>query len=231
MYERIVKCHLIALRRQALDIGQRMYEAEVVEPRPAGSSVRAPSLREPKLHELTHFPFREWCPHCVSCKSGVDQHRKSEPEIVAEREFPIIQLDFMFGIGSNPILVMIDSWSRYVKAIPMKTKSAKNVSDSLVNFIGELGYMQTVEVAHDNEPVVNSAVQQAKLVRNQVGLKLVDQKSKNIDKGRTSMAERAIQTLRAQSKTLVHALEEEVKVQFEDKHTISMSGQSCMLHG
>ena len=67
----------------------------------------------------------------------------------------------MFGIGSNPILVMIDSWSRYVKAIPMKTKSAKNVSASLVNFIGELGYMQTVEVAHDNEPVVNSATSQA----------------------------------------------------------------------
>ena len=53
MYERIVKCHLIAVRRQALDIGQRMYEAEVVEPRPAGNSVRAPSLRERRLHELT----------------------------------------------------------------------------------------------------------------------------------------------------------------------------------
>ena len=36
----------------------------------------------------------------------------------------------------------------------MKTKSAKNVCDSLVGFIGEMGYMQTITVAHDNEPVV-----------------------------------------------------------------------------
>ena len=220
MYERIIKCHLIALRRQALDLGQKMYEAQEVEPIPAGGSVRTPSLRERQLHELTHFPFREWCSHCVSCKSRPNQHRMAEPEESADREFPNIQVDFMFSIGSNPILVMIDSWTRYVRTVPMKTKSAKNVCDSLTGFIGELGYMQTVTVSHDNEPVVNSAVQQAKLARNQIGLKLIDQQAKNFDKGRTSMAERAIQTLRAQAKTLIHALESQVKVKFEDKHVI-----------
>ena len=220
MYERIVKCHLIALRRQALDLGQRMYEAQDVPPNPVGGSVRTPSLRERQLHELTHFPFREWCPHCVACKSRPDQHRASEPADSANREFPSIQIDFMISIGSNPILVMVDSWTRYVRTVPMKTKSAKNICDSLNGFIGELGYMQTVTVAHDNEPVVNSAVQQAKLARNQIGLKLVDQQAKNFDKGRTSMAERAIQTLRAQAKTLIHALESQVKVKFEDKHVI-----------
>ena len=220
MYERIVKCHLIALRRQALDLGQRMYEAQEIQPNPAGGSARTPSLRERQLHELTHFPFRDWCAHCVACKSRPDQHRASEPEDSSEREFPNIQIDFMFSIGSNPILVMVDSWTRYVRTVPMKTKSAKNVCDSLTGFIGELGYMQTVTVSHDNEPVVNSAVHQAKLARNQIGLKLFDQQAKNFDKGRTSMAERAIQTLRAQAKTLIHALESQVKVKFEDKHVI-----------
>ena len=220
MYERIIKCHLIALRRQALDLGQKMYEAQEIQPVPVGGPVRAPSLRERQLHELTHFPFREWCSHCIACKSRPDQHRRSDPEISSEREFPSIQLDFMFSIGSNPILVMIDCWTRYIRTVPMKTKSAKNVCDSLVGFIGEMGYMQTITVAHDNEPVVNSAVQQAKLVRNHVGLKLVDQQAKNFDKGRTAMAERSIQTLRAQSKTLIHALEEQVKVKFDDKHVI-----------
>lgn len=44
MYERIVKCHLIALRRQALDLGRRMYEAQEIQPNPAGGSARTPSL-------------------------------------------------------------------------------------------------------------------------------------------------------------------------------------------
>ena len=102
----------------------------------------------------------------------------------------------------------------------MKTKQTKNIADSSMTFIGELGYLQTVEVAHDNEPVVNAGVQQAMTLRNQVGLKMIDQRSKNFDKVRTSMAERAIQTLRAQSKTLVHDLEHRNKIKFEDKHTI-----------
>ena len=109
----------------------------------------------------------------------------------------------MFGIGSNPILVKIDAWSRYVNAIPVKTKSTENIADSSMGFIDELGYLQTVEVARDNEPVVNAGMQQAMTLRNQVGLKMIDQRSKKLDKGRTSMAERAIQTLSAQSKTLI----------------------------
>ena len=63
-----------------------------------------------------------------------------------------IQLDLMFGISGGPILIKVDVWSRYTKAIPMKTKSAKGIADSLMVF--ELGHLQAVEVAHDNESVV-----------------------------------------------------------------------------
>ena len=205
MYERIIKCHMIALRRQALDAGQRLYEEEMLNPREVSAPGRLPSLRVRKLHELTHLPFREWCPHCVACKSRADQHRRSEPEVTAERSFPTIQIDLMYGIDSNPILLLIDSWTRYVRAVPMKSKSAKNISMILSAFIGEMGYVETIEIAHDNEPTINAAV---------------DSRAKNFDKGRTSMAERAIQTVRCQSKTLVHALEEQVKLKFDDKHII-----------
>lgn len=185
MYERIVKCHMIALRRQALDAGQRLYEEEMLNPQEVSGPSRIPFLRVRKLHELTHLPFRDWCAHCVACKSRADQHRRSEPEATAERTFPTIQIDLMYGVDSNPILLLIDSWTRYVRAVPMKSKSAKNISESLSAFIGELGYIETIEVAHDNEPTINAAVQQTQLLRNQSGLKLVDQPAKNFDKGRT----------------------------------------------
>ena len=76
MYERIVRCHIIALRRQALDAGQRLYEEGMVEPREVGGPGRLPSLRVRKLHELTHLPFQEWCAHCV----GVQEQGRSTSE-------------------------------------------------------------------------------------------------------------------------------------------------------
>ena len=126
----------------------------------------------------------------------------------------------MFGVTGGPILVMVDVWSRYVKSIPMKTKSAKNISESLVTFIGELGHMQAVEVAHDNEPVVNAAVEQARVLRNKIGLLLIDQKSRNFHKGRTAIAERSIQTIRSQAKTIMHDLQQRLEMSVGDKHVL-----------
>ena len=126
----------------------------------------------------------------------------------------------MFGISGSPILIMVDVWTRFVKAIPMKTKSAKNIADSLLTFIGELGYLQAVEVAHDNEPVLNAGVEQTKYLRNKVGLRLLDQRSKNFHKGRTAIAERCIQTVRAQAKTIMHELQQRVEMKFEDRRIL-----------
>ncbi len=182
--------------------------------------MKQPSLREKRLHELTHLPFRQWCPHCVACKSRPDHQQRSDPSEVASRENPTIQLDLMFGISGGPILIMVDVWSRYIKAIPMKTKSAKGIADSLVTFIDELGHLQRVEVAHDNEPVVNAGVEQAKILRNKVGLRLIDPKSKNFHKGRTAIAERSIQTVRAQAKTIMHDLQQRLEISVGVQHVL-----------
>ena len=64
------------------------------------------------------------------------------------------------------------------------------------------------------------------MVRNKVGLRLIDQKSKNFHKGRTAqvsrtaIAERSIRTVRAQAKTLMHDLQQRVEMSFEDKHVL-----------
>ena len=117
-------------------------------------------------------------------------------------------------------MIVVDVWSRYIKAIPMKTISAKGIADSLVTFIGELGHLQTVEVAHDNEPAMNAGVEHAKMLRNKVGLRLSDQKSKNFHKGRTAIAERSIQTVRAQAKTIMHDLQQHLEISVGVKHVL-----------
>ena len=91
----------------------------------------------------------------------------------------------------------------------------KGNSDVLLNFIVELGSVQPIEISHDNEPVLNAGVELNLHLRNKMGLRLVDQRS---NKGRTATAERTIQTVRSQAKTILHDLEGRLQVKFGDKH-------------
>ena len=35
-------------------------------------------VEERSAHESTHMPFRDWCPHCVSCRASDPGHRLTE---------------------------------------------------------------------------------------------------------------------------------------------------------
>ena len=50
-----------------------------------------PTEEERELHNLTHLPFRAWCPICTKCKSHGDYHSK---QIYDKR--PVIQIDYAF---------------------------------------------------------------------------------------------------------------------------------------
>ena len=180
---------------------------------------------------MTHLPFRSWCPHCISCKSHDDHHPKAAPEPVAEREFPVIQLDLFYGSGGSINLLLIDMWTRYTQVLPLKSKSAKVIATAIINFLWLLGYFGQVEVSCDNENVSVAGVNQAKALRNKVGATLVPQFGENYSKGRTAMAERAIQTVRNQAKTFIHCMEDFAKVKLDEKHSLQLCGVTYMLGG
>ena len=46
------------------------------------------SSSERKQHELTHLPFRDWCPHCVKAKG---RHSPAKKQIDHQ---PVIQVDY-----------------------------------------------------------------------------------------------------------------------------------------
>ena len=69
-------------------------------------NVCLPCAAEIALHNLTHLPFRDWCPYCVQGKAVSYPHRKRKEE---ENEVPGVSSDYM-GIkhreveeGQNPI--------------------------------------------------------------------------------------------------------------------------------
>ena len=53
----------------------------------------------------------------------------------SEMSNPMMQVDFMFRGRSTSILILIDIWSRYVKANPMK-KGARLIAETLFDVSG-----------------------------------------------------------------------------------------------
>ena len=56
------------------------------------ADVCKPSEAEINMHNLTHLPFRDWCPYCVQGKAVSYPHIKRKQK---EDEVPIISSDYM----------------------------------------------------------------------------------------------------------------------------------------
>jgi hypothetical protein len=66
MFERIKKSYVQGMRRAAIDMARAEYQREEHPAQPAHLAAHQPTQRERSLHELTHLPYRDWCPFCVS---------------------------------------------------------------------------------------------------------------------------------------------------------------------
>ena len=80
------------------------------------------------------------------------------------------------------------------------------LGELMANFLGQLCYFEKVALAFDNEPILQAAARVAQTIRKTGGVETVLQPGKYYNKGRTSLAERMVQTVRNQQKTLIAAL-------------------------
>ena len=62
---------------------------------PAGllKSPKQPSAQDIAMHNLTHFPYRDWCPHCVASRRPNTPHRSRALE---ERKIPLVVADYCY---------------------------------------------------------------------------------------------------------------------------------------
>ena len=51
----------------------------------------APTPKQVEEHNVTHLPFRSWCPYCVTGKAQDRPHKKSENQ--NEKQIPEIVFD------------------------------------------------------------------------------------------------------------------------------------------
>ena len=71
-------------------------ETEIVIPE-NGRIPKTPSLEEYTKHQITHYPFQEWCPICVKNAAKNKPHKKTNNQ----RETEVFSLDYMY-MNSKP---------------------------------------------------------------------------------------------------------------------------------
>ena len=219
IYERIKKEHLKSLRMSALHAARQQYEVMIPEPRFQDAPAQ-PSERERRLHELTHLPFKAWCSFCVMAKSKNNSKRATRLDDVAERTHPTIQVDFYTAVGNLSVLIIVDTWTKYVGTEPMKNRLASVVGNITARFLANMGYFEEVEIAHDGEPVLSAGMKYCQLIRQNNGLVTHLQPGHMYGKARTSLAERAISSVRNQAKTLIAYVEDKIKAKLKPDHVL-----------
>jgi len=199
---------------QALEVARQEYEA--LDPRPRFTDApKQPSAAERKLQVVTHLPFRAWCAFCVQTNSrGYHKHR-STPDGRATIQVGLFAMPNYMGV-----LLMVDVWTKYVGVEPLRNKNAGVIGTILARFLSNLSYFDAVEVSYDNEPVLSAGVNMTEVIRSNQGLPMTPQPGKMYSKSRTGLAERTIQTVRAQGKCLVAVLEDKMQMKIPEDHVL-----------
>ena len=117
-----------------------------------------PSLEEVARHNLTHIPYRSWCPHCVAARKKHMAHQQSSS---APRSLPLLVFNYCFVRDSETadlltILVGRHYPSRalFAKVCEYKGQSDKQTVDRLCQFLRSTGAQDKVYKSDQEKTVV-----------------------------------------------------------------------------
>ena len=83
-------------RRQELEVAKSHRQGEEEAQAPlAAKAPRFPRAKEIEEHNLTHCPFRSWCPRCVKGQAKDDAHRVMQDDL-AESDVVRVSMDYCF---------------------------------------------------------------------------------------------------------------------------------------
>ena len=123
---------------------------DIEEQREAKKAQGLPALPQPTEqerleHELTHLPYRSWCPVCVQSKGRSDNRPKQSSKS------PVIQVDITYyeALGetkATPVLTAVDVETGMCMAVQIedRTQHMQYLSTCLQQFPGECGRTQAI---------------------------------------------------------------------------------------
>ena len=171
---------------------------------------RLPTRREVENHNITHVPYRNWCPHCVRGRGKDLDHRKSADEERGMQEF---SFDYCFmgddGEAKVTILVGRDRTAGMTMAsvVPTKGTSGQFAVLKVLEFLKLCGAEEAqILIKTDQEPAIEALVRD--VVRARGARTTMVERSPVGSSGSNGVVERAVQSVEGQIRTLKVACED-----------------------
>ena len=174
-----------------------------------------PSASERAQHELTHLPFRDWCPHCVKSKGRHGPAKKQ-----SDRQ-PVIQVDYCFqathpDLPLRKILSACDVQTGLGMAVIVPSKGENNYAVAeLKKFIYECGRTFGI-LQYDQESPLKNVCQRVCAELGGLSLRAAP-KSHPQSSGSVGQMQR---TLYGQVRTLIAQVEQNLNIQITSDHVL-----------
>ena len=175
---------------------------------------KLPCAEEVETHNLTHLPYRSWCPHCVRGKGKTMDHRKAG----REKMIPEVHVDYCF-MGSKG-----DATTRCIvvakeSVVPVKGSSNEFPAKRITAFIRELGLEnQDLVLRSDQEPALQDLLRE--VGKKRAPARTFYEVSPVGSSASNGVAERGVQTVEGQIRVLKDALEMRLEVRIPSNHNI-----------
>ena len=236
LWDRLQKHWAQQRLKMSSEIAQTVLDEVKKDPIPQAIPAKPEDPNEVLLHQLTHHPYQAWCESCVMGKGRPDAHFTDEERYV-KREHPCVSFDLCYtrkrvGESALPVeesegvkvkltcLVLIDSSSRAVHAVPVFSKSdIRLMAKEICRFVQWHGH-PTVALRCDQEPVMLRVQYLAQQSLLKMGCKVLIENSKLRDHSSNSLAESVVHRVRQMSTVLISAVESKLGLDVPIDHAL-----------
>ena len=203
------------------DDAQEAQQATKARAIPAPSQ---PTPQERMEHNLTHLPYRTWCPICTKSKGRADNH----PQQQQHSKQPVVQADFTYikAYGDKqvvPVLTAIDAETGMAMAVQVQDKSQQfhYLVKCLQTFLYECGRAQAIlspTTLHSDQE--DYLIQLLKATASAMGGNIAVRQSPTYSSQSHGSVERFHRTLMGQVRALVQQVSTNYDIHITNKHPI-----------
>ena len=190
--------------------------------------IQLPTPAERQEHELTHQPYQEWCPACISARGRPDAH-KTDVHKVVDKAITSFSFDLSFTgkefdpTGKPRLIEVEEAWKEKlivlnghdshtgaVFSLPLQKKGdTKYMAREISRFVMSLGIGE-LQLYCDNEPTMLQVLALTQRALMNCGLKVTTNTSKPQDHGSNALVEQTVHRVRQMAMTLIYQLESDL---------------------
>ena len=121
-----------------------------------------PSSEEVRQHNLSHVPYRNWCPHCIAGRGKAKPHLRGSGQ---HREVPVIGMDFFYFVKGQeqgpPTIALGDSEIGMLRARVLVSKGVTEEGVKTVTAFIDLLIYKKIAIKADNRPAITALRQES----------------------------------------------------------------------